>query len=96
MTDFLCLNCFYHWDGEVGSRCSRCHSRIVVEKEMFNKAVESVKKIKDKIRSPTELPTLPEVVNAITDVTNITGRFRGRPLIVRKVRQRIFKTAGVA
>lgn len=96
MTAFLCLNCFYKWNGDVGSRCSRCHSRIVVEEETFMRAVESVKKVKDKIDSPTSHVTLDDAVNAINDVTDVTGKFRGRPLIVRKVRQRILREAGVA
>lgn len=96
MAAFKCLNCFYKWNGDVGSRCSRCHSRTVVEEQTFIKAVEAVKKMKAKIDSPTSHVTLDDAVNAINDVTDVTGKFRGRPLIVRKVRQRILREAGVA
>lgn len=68
----------------------------MVGEETFVGAVESVKKVKDKILDPTGRVTLDDAVNAINNVTDVTGKFRGRPLIVRKVRQRILLEAGVA
>lgn len=66
-----------------------------MEREAFYKAVEAVKRLRNKVDMPTERVTLPDVVDAIVEVTNVTGRFRGRPLIVKEVRRRILREAGV-
>jgi hypothetical protein len=67
----------------------------VVEEDVFARAVDSVKRVKDKISDPNGRVTLEDAVNAINEVTEVTGKFRGRPLIVRYVRQKILQEAGV-
>jgi len=92
---FKCLNCGREWEGEVGSRCWGCHSRCVVEQDTFDRAVEAVRKLKSKVLSLDEKVTIQDVLESIVQVTDVTGRFRGRPLVVRDIRRRILEEAGL-
>ena len=67
----------------------------MVSKAEFEEAVEKVRRIKEKVASTSERVTMSDLVETMIAVTNVTGKFRGRMLIVTQVRREILKRAGV-
>jgi len=67
---------------------------VIVPKAEFDEAVKKVRQIMEKMSSTSKHITVADVAEAIEAVTNVTGRFRGRPLIVSEVRREILKRAG--